>query len=170
MSVIWFTYNDMEVLEIIFKKHSDWCEIVESFGVNPDTAEDIVMEMYIKIDRLVKAGTDIMYNDNEVNYYYVYRTLQTLFLDLKRKESKVNIVGLDDITKDLTQDTHIDYQVLYDKLNKEMESLYWYDRKVFELIDSGESFQGLSDKTNISYYSLYNTYRKVKKHLKDLFK
>ena len=49
-----------------------------------------------------------------------------------------------------------------------MESLYWYDRKVFEIIDSGESFQSLSDKTNISYYSLYNTYRKVKKHLKRL--
>ena len=170
MSVVWFTYNGMEVLEIIFKKHQDWCDIVESFGVNPDTAEDIVMEMYIKIDRLVKSGTDIMYNEQEVNYYYVYRTLQTLFLDLKRKEAKVNIVGLDEITEKLTQDLHVDYQVLYDKLNKEMESLYWYDRKVFEIIDSGESFQSLSDKANISYYSLYNTYRKVKRHLKDLFK
>ena len=89
MSVVWFTFNGMEVLEIIFKKHQDWCDIVESFGVNPDTSEDIVMEMYIKIDRLVKSGTDIMYNEQEVNYYYVYRTLQTLFLDLKRKEKKV---------------------------------------------------------------------------------
>lgn len=160
----------MEVLKIIFKKHKDWCDIVESFGVNSDTAEDIVMEMYIKIDRLVKAGTDIMYNDKEVNYYYVYRTLQTLFLDLKRKEAKVDIISFDEITETLVQDLHIDYESLYDKLNKEMESLYWYDRKVFEIIDSGESFQSLSDKTNISYYSLYNTYRKVKKHLKDLFK
>lgn len=170
MSVIWFTYNGMGVLEIIFKKHRDWCEIVESFGVNSDTAEDIVMEMYIKIDKLVKGGTDIMYNEQEVNYYYVFRTLQTLFLDLKRKEKKVDIVGIEEISKELEQDLHIDYEILYEKLNKEMESLYWYDRKVFEIIDSGESFQSLSDKTNISYYSLYNTYRKVKKHLKDLFK
>lgn len=160
----------MEVLELLFKKHKDWCAIVESFGVNPDTSEDLVQEMYIKIDSLVKRGTDIMYDTNEVNYYYVYRTLHTLFLDLKRKEAKVNLLGLDEITKDLIQDAHIDYDKLYSKLTTELESLYWYDKKVFEIIDSGESFQGLSDKTNISYYSLYNTYRKVKKHLKELFR
>lgn len=160
----------MEVLELLYKKHKDWCDIVQSFNVNPDTAEDIVMEMYIKIDRLVKGGTDIMFNEQEVNYYYVYRTLQTLFLDLKRKESKVTILGIEEITKELLQDEYIDYEMLYDKLNKEMESLYWYDKKVFEIIDSGESFQSLSNKTNISYYSLYNTYRKVKEHLKDLIK
>ncbi len=157
----------MEVLEIIFKKHQDWCDIVESFGVNPDTAEDIVMEMYIKIDRLVKSGTDIMYNEQEVNYYYVYRTLQTLFLDLKRKEAKVDIVAIDEITEKLTQDLHVDYQVLYEKLNKEMESLYWYDRKVFELLDGEMSVSELSRNTGISYYSLYNTYKKVKQILKE---
>lgn len=160
----------MEVLEILYKKHKDWCDIVESFNVNPDTAEDIVMEMYIKIDRMVKNGTDIMYNDTEVNYYYVYRTLHTLFLDLKRKEAKVTLLGLDEITKELLQDEHIDYDKLYYKLTNELESLYWYDKKVFEIIDSGVSFQDLSDKTNIKYYRLYNTYRKVKQHLKDLIK
>ena len=158
----------MEILKLLYFKHKDWCDVVESFGVNKDTAEDIVQEMYIKVHKLVVNGTNIMYNDNEVNYYYIYRTLYTLFLDLKRKESKVDILGLDDITKDLTQDEFVDYDNLFDKLTNELETLYWYDRKVFELIDSGESFQDLSEKTKISYYSLYNTYRKVKRHLKDI--
>jgi len=158
----------MEILKLLYLKHKDWCDVVESFGVNKDTAEDIVQEMYIKVHKLVVNGTNIMYNDNEVNYYYIYRTLYTLFLDLKRKESKVDILGLDDITKDLTQDEFVDYDNLFDKLTNELETLYWYDRKVFELIDSGESFQDLSEKTKISYYSLYNTYRKVKRHLKDI--
>ena len=26
-----------------------------------------------------------MYNDNEINYYYIFKTLRTLFYDLKRK-------------------------------------------------------------------------------------
>jgi len=160
----------MEILKLLYLKHKDWCDVVESFGVNKDTAEDIVQEMYIKVHKLVVNGTNIMYNDNEVNYYYIYRTLYTLFLDLKRKESKVDILGLDDITKDLTQDEFVDYDNLFDKLTNELETLYWYDRKVFELIDSGESFQDLSEKTKISYYSLYNTYRKVKRHLKDIIK
>ena len=45
----------MEVLELLYKKHRDWRDIVESFGVNPDTAEDLVMEMYIRIAKYVKS-------------------------------------------------------------------------------------------------------------------
>lgn len=164
----------MEVLELLYKKHKDWCDIVESFGVNPDTAEDIVMEMYIKLDKQVKAGTNVMYNETEINYYYVYRALRNLFLDLKKKESLYDVVSWSDLSEKLKADYRsemiVDYDKLYEKFNKELESLYWYDRKVFELIDSGESFQNLSDKTTISYYSLYNTYRKVKKHLKSIIK
>ena len=63
----------MEVLELLFKKHRDWCDIVESFGVNSDTAEDLVQEMYIRISKYVKKGNDIMYDDTEINYYYIFR-------------------------------------------------------------------------------------------------
>ena len=59
----------MEVLELLYKKHRDWCDIVESFGVNPDTAEDLVMEMYLRIAKYVKKGNDIMYDETEVNYF-----------------------------------------------------------------------------------------------------
>ena len=40
-----YTIND------IFKKHKVWVDIVCSFGCNPQTAEDIVQEMYIKIHK-----------------------------------------------------------------------------------------------------------------------
>ena len=48
-----------------------------------------------------------------------------------------------------------------------LEDLYWYDRKVFELLDGEMSVSELSRNTGISYYSLYNTYKKVKQILKD---
>jgi hypothetical protein len=35
-------------LSDIFKKHQIWIDIVCTFGCNKETAEDIVMEMYIK--------------------------------------------------------------------------------------------------------------------------
>ena len=38
--------------------------------------------------------------------------------------------------------------------------------KVFELINAGESIAELSRKSYIHYYSLYNTYKKVKNKLK----
>lgn len=152
----------MEILEKLFKRHKDWCNIVESFGCNPDTAQDIVQNMYLKIGKLVADGKDISFGD-DVNHFYIFRTLTTLFLDHKRKDNRSGEV-LEDIEAE--QDEEVDYSEKYQRILDALEELYWYDRKVFEIIEEGESISELSRKTNISYYSLYNTYKKVKKYLK----
>lgn len=153
----------MEILEKLFKRHKDWCNIVESFGCNSDTAEDIVQSMYLKIGKLVADGKDISFGD-DVNHFYIFRTLTTLFLDHKRKDNRSGII-LEDIEAE--QDEEVDYGSKYQKILDALEELYWYDRKVFEIVENGESISELSRKTNISYYSLYNTYKKVKKYLKN---
>ena len=56
---------------------------------------------------------------------------------------------------------------MQDGLNQELNSMYWYDAKVFTIVASGTSVSELSRETKISYYSLYNTYRTVKQYLKD---
>jgi DNA-directed RNA polymerase specialized sigma24 family protein len=156
----------MEILNKLFKKHKTWCEIVESFGCNPDTAEDIVQEMYLKIGKLVDKGTDISYGDG-VNYFYIFRTLTSIFLDYKRKESKTGIIGIDELDMEFEGSEEVDYDKEYDKVLQGLAELYWYDRQIFEIIENGVNISELSRKTNISYYSLYNTYKKVKKYLKD---
>jgi DNA-directed RNA polymerase specialized sigma24 family protein len=156
----------MEILKKLFEKHKTWCEIVESFGCNPETAEDIVQEMYLKIGKLVEKGTDISYGDG-VNYFYVFRTLTSIFLDYKRKESKTGIIGIDELDMQFEGSEEVEYDKEYEKVLQGLAELYWYDRQVFEIIENGESISELSRKTNISYYSLYNTYKKVKKYLKD---
>ena len=42
------------ILELAYKKHNDWNNIVKSFGCNPSMSEDVVMEMYIQLDADVK--------------------------------------------------------------------------------------------------------------------
>lgn len=156
----------MEILEKLFKKHKTWCKIVESFGCNSETAEDIVQEMYLKIAKIVEKGTDISFGD-DVNHFYIFRTLTSIFLDYKRKESKTGIIGLDELEMQFEDSEEVEYEKKYQKVLEGLAELYWYDRKIYEIIEGGESISELSRKTNISYYSLYNTYRKVKKYLKD---
>jgi len=160
----------MEVLELLYKKHRDWCDIVESFGVNPDTAEDIVMEMYLRIAKYVKKGNDIMYDENEVNYYYIFRTLKHLHYDLFTKESKIKTIDISEMINHPKSDEYIDFNALYDKYNEEVNKLYFYDRKVFEIVEGGLDCMKLSRQTNTSYHRIYHTYRKIKKHLKNRFK
>ena len=151
---------------LIAAKHKQWIEIVLSFGCNKEQAEDLVQEMYIKIMLLIeKKGLNIMYNKNEINHYYVFLTLRTLYYDLKRKSKNITIVPIDNIH--LTT-IDVDYQEPYNKIQKELSRMYWYDRKIFEIINGGETMAELSRISLINYHSIYNTYRKVKKHLKKL--
>ncbi len=151
-------------MRLLFEKHSDWIRIVNSFGEDPAISEDLVQEMYIKIQLKLEKGLDISYGD-EINYYYIFKTLRTLFLDLKRKGKNIKRVSADNIKG---VDDTIDYEKKYNLVKKELKKMYWYDRKIFELINSGESIASLSRKTGIQYYSLYNTYNKVKNKLKQL--
>ena len=75
------------------------------------------------------------------------------------------MVSLDDVN--LTN-TDINYTESYDKIQIALEKMFWYDKKVFEIINGGESIAEFSRKSFIHYYSLYNTYNKVKRKLKKL--
>jgi hypothetical protein len=147
----------------IYSDHAKWINTTLKFGCTKEEAEDIVGNMYVIIGGMLNKGLDISYN-GEVNYYYIYKTLKTSFLQMYNRKKKQNNVSLD-LVIDLESGTYIDYDEKNDILSEELSELGWYDRKVFELIQNEYSITELSNKTTISYHSLYNTYRKTKKKL-----
>ena len=154
-----------KTMVLVAAKHKQWVEIVLSFGCKQEIAEDIVQEMYYKIQLKLEKGLDIMYNEKEINYYYIFKTLRTLFYDLKRKSKNITIVSIDDVQ---VSTTDVNFKEPYDKIQDELSKMFWYDRKVFEIINEGETIAEFSRKSFIHYHSLYNTYRKVKNRLKKL--
>jgi RNA polymerase sigma factor (sigma-70 family) len=160
-----------EFLNLAYKKHKQWISIVNSFGCNPAFSEDIVQEVYIKLDRLLDNGLDATYG-NEVNYFYIYKQLRGTYLNFIKKKNKINMQYIEEIgtpEKELEESQEEKYDILQlmKNLDKELEKLYWYDRKVFEIIMGGKKITELSRESNISYASLYNTFRKTIKHLKN---
>ena len=158
----------MTTLQKIASKHKDWYRVVKSFGCEGDKCEDIVQEMYLKAHTLISNGTDISYGD-EINHFYIYRILRSLFIDLCRKEAKITKVNIEYLEKFVEEEEVKEYKDIEGKmkeLDTVLDGVYWYDRKVFDLVSSGMSIAELSKKTNISYYSLYNTYKNVKTLIK----
>lgn len=156
------------------KKHQTWINIVNSFGCPKNISEDIVQEMYIYLIRYEKEGKNIWYEADEINYYYVFKQLRGIYVAYLRSNSKITKVSLDElneIDKQFEEIDPLEYEELYQEfLNgyiRAVEDVYWYDKKVFELIAKGKSVAELSRDTKIGYYSLYNTYNKVKNKLKD---
>ena len=162
----------MTTLEKIASKHKDWVRIVKSFGCDGDKCEDIVQEMYLKVHTLIKKGIDISYDD-DINHFYIYRILRSLFIDLCRKEKKITKVNIEYLERfveeeEVTNDK--DILVKMQQLNNLLDKVYWYDKKVFDLVSDGMSIAELSKKSGISYYSLYNTYKNVKSLIKQEIK
>jgi DNA-directed RNA polymerase specialized sigma24 family protein len=158
------------LLELAFEKHNDWISIVKSFGCNPSSAEDIVQEMYIQLHHDTMKGLDFSYKD-DINHYYCFKILRGIYCNIYKKESKKIKMYLEDINElrqaeELGID-EIEYAKRKSKIDDILNNMYWYDKKVFEIVASGKSIASLSRETDISYYSLYNTYTNAKKHIKD---
>lgn len=153
-------------MELLFQKNNDWIEICKSFGLDEETSKDLVQEMYIRIQlKIENDKLDISYN-NEINYYYIFKTLRSMFIDLYRKKKRVTIVR--NLTEYKKSDVYVNYDEKYKQIQDQLDKMYWYNKKVFEIVNSGTSIAELSRKSGIPYYSLYNTYKKVVDKLKQI--
>ena len=158
--------RSLTTIELVAQKHKDWVDIVKTFGCTKEVAEDLVQEMYIKVNYQIEKGLNIIYKDTgEINYYYIFKTLNSVFIDLKRRGKNIELVQIDNIEIDYNE---VNYELYEKDVKDELARMFWYDRKVYEIIDSGESVAEFSRNSKINYYSLYNTYYKVKDKLKKI--
>lgn len=185
-------------IEELVKHERIWHNYLKSWGCNIDTAKDLIQEMYIQIDTyLKKHKKSIMYNKKEINFYFVYLTLYSMFKDLKRAEKRVQIVSLENLDyiqneeTVIIQDNYNNFQAIeewflnqdyldmteIERPTEENLEVYdrnkmynFYQRKIFEEVFlNKKSIKQLSRDTSISYYSLYNTVRNIKEQIKKLY-
>lgn len=155
------------ILLKIYDRHDEWVYMVEKYGCNRDTAEDIVQDMYIRVIKyLQKTDNDISFDD-DVNLYFVAKTLKSTFIDHIRREKRKDTVSFDAESYRVTADNSPNYTEYYEKVQSLLDGLYWFDKKVYEIIESGTKVSTLSEKTTIPYYTLYHTYKRVKQYLID---
>tara|TARA_R110002012_G_scaffold80699_1_gene204535 strand:- start:69 stop:464 length:396 start_codon:yes stop_codon:yes gene_type:complete len=126
--------------------------------------------MYLKAHTLINSGTDISYGQ-DINHFYIYRILRSLFIDLCRKEAKITKVNIEHLERYVEEEEIKEYKDIEGKmkqLDTLIDKLYWYDAKVWRLIaEEKMSIAELSKQSGISYYSLYNTYKNVKSLIKN---
>ena len=179
----------MNILNVLFLKHSTWIKYVKSFGCPDEVAEDFVQEMYIKIfNYSQKKDNSLMYNDTEVNYFFVYVTLKNMYYDtLRRTKNQIKVDLNDNYIQDETEYTEVEFhlkndamEVWRDNLIEEIESIKEYNRKkanlsyikfIFDKVFVDQiSVSELSREVGITYWSLRNTVLIIKQQIKDLKK
>jgi hypothetical protein len=169
------------MLELLSKNHSTWIAMGMSIGIPKHLVGDFVHEMYLRLDKYMKEPKKIMYNDTEVNKFYIYVTLKNLWNDYNKAKGKHKIIRLDDYEvtyevvdpKDDYYDTekHTAEQKIIDKIKYEVEEWeHWYDRKLFKIYyETDISMRKLAKETHISVTSIFNSCKNYKDIIKSKF-
>ena len=169
------------MLELLAKEHTLWLKMVINMGCSKDVAEDIVQEMYLKLHRLISDQNKIMYNDDEVNRFYVFVTLKNLYIDYRKAKNKYTFfeyletdgedqedeMFINDMT-DLEKDKA--FTNLMSSITEEINSWHLYDAKLCNTYyKSNLSLRDISTGSKISLTSIFNSVKNYKKILKDKF-
>ena len=151
------------MLELLATKHDDWVRIALSMTGNIDDAQDLVQDMYLRLDRLGKTKEQISYKDT-VNRYFIWTVLFNMFKVSKRtkvykKLDTCELVGSEEL-KDSNYDVDEDYS--FDTLNARVKDIVkeWkvYDRQLFDLyFMQGQSLRQIANGAGIGLNSIHNS-------------
>ena len=158
----------MSLLELLAQKHQDWIRMVQSFGCPAHLSEDIVQEMYLRMHKYVSKPERIMYNETEVNTFFVYITLRNMYADYTKAKNKISYT--DDLPASRYDTDPVEredaLEGLVDAIWAEVDTWHWYDKKLFTVyINSGMSMRDLSSETTISLRSIFNTLKNAKERI-----
>lgn len=146
------------ILELLSKRHDEWIRMAMSFGANRDSAQDLVQDMYLRMYKYVENPERIMYNEDEVNTYFVFVVLRNLFISSQKSMSFDELEDIDGEMEEPNYDYENAYNRLLDELWEEVESWHWYDTKLFKLYHNTDmTIKKISEETKISERSIWNT-------------
>jgi len=167
-------------LELLAKNHSRWVAMVKGLGCNNEYAEDFVQDAYIRVWEYLQRGVNIDYGDDDVNQFYFWNVLRSIYYNSQKKKGIEIFETADDNhlqyvlskLKSEYEDVEMEdaYSRLITKIFAEVNKWDFYSRNIFiAYFTSGLSLDKLSEDTGIGRSSLYNSIRKYREVIKDLF-
>lgn len=152
--------------------HQDlWIKMLINLGCSLDVAKDLVQDMYLKLHRLVKDESRIMYKD-EINRYFVWVTLRNLYFSYLKDKKKFHTYELkewDDVTEvvyDYNEDDA--FSVLMDNIQSITSEWSSYNKRLFNLyFIKGLSLREISKGANIGLTSIHNSIINQRQILKE---
>jgi len=138
-----------------------WIKMLVNLGCKLDVAEDLVQDMYLRMHRLVKDESRIMYKD-DINRYFVWVTLRNLYYSyLKDKRNSIfyEILENDEVVE---KQYDVEEDDAFEKIMSQVESITsdWtvYDKRLFELyFIQGLSLRAISKGAKIGLTSIHNS-------------
>jgi RNA polymerase sigma factor (sigma-70 family) len=137
-----------------------------------EIASDIVQMVFLRLLELESEGRTNFYEEDSLNFFYVYRSCINTAFKYQRAKKRINKVSLEDL--------HIDYHLdqpypeeksalekLITIMEDEMKELHWYDEKMIRIHMEGTSMNQIHRETDIGLTSIKNTIKNGKARIHD---
>jgi RNA polymerase sigma factor (sigma-70 family) len=158
-------------LRRVAEQHSDWVAIVRSFG-EYTYAEDLVQEAYLALIKY--ANEEKLIKNGKVSRGYMFFTLRSLYYQYYNKKKRIDKVSLDDDENyiQVPYEDNIEENEAFHKICNLVDNVSdewsWYDRKLWKLYSRTDmSMRKLASETKISWVSIYNTLKHLKKDIRE---
>ncbi|HAV26080.1 MAG TPA: hypothetical protein DCX01_07875 [Bacteroidetes bacterium] len=161
------------LIDRLAEKHIDWIHMARSFGCNEDEANELVQSMYVRLVKYIDDPERIMYNEKELNSFYVYVTLRNLFLSKVHKwkvDADLNNSNAGTNSLMNTYEYEDSFENLIGGIEEMVNSWYWYDKKLWEIHFKKQlSMRAISSVTRISLSSIFGTLKNGKTKVRNAF-
>jgi len=146
------------ILKLLAKRNDEWIRMAMSFGADRDSAKDLVQDMYLRMYKYVENPERIMYNEDEVNTYFVFVVLRNLYISSQKAMTFSELEELEGEMDEPNYEMEMAHNNLIDELWEEVDSWHWYDTKLFKLYHNTDmTIKKISEETKISERSIWNT-------------
>ena len=160
-----------QVITDIARYHVEWVRFVIKNAISISqkrNPEDFVQDAYIKIlGHNLFDPIKYYKSDGKVNKKYFFKTLKSLIINDYKKKKIKTITLNSNIDQPEENNTKNQMEVVFNKIEKTISNMYWYDKKMLNLyVYHIPSIRKISTATTISSKSVFKTLKRCKLTIK----
>ena len=120
--------------------------------------------VFLRLLEMESEGRTNFYEEDSLNFFYVYRSCINTALKYQRAKKKINKISLEDIDLEFEDipETKAAMEKLIQKMEQEMSDLHWYDEKMLRIHMEGNSMNKIHRESDIGLTSIKNTIKNGK--------
>mgnify|MGYP000489217834 FL=1 len=160
-----------QVITDIAIYHVEWVRFVIKNAISISqkrNPEDFVQDAYIKIlGHNLFDPIKYYKSDGKINKKYFFKTLKSLIINDYKKKKIKTITLNSNIDQPEENNTKNQMEVVFNKIEKTISNMYWYDKKMLNLyVYHIPSIRKISTATTISSKSVFKTLKRCKLTIK----
>ena len=160
------------MLDLLAQRHTEWVDMAIAVGCPKPYAEDVVQEVYIKLDKYQdNIQHKLVLKDNTINTFYMFVTIRNMVRTMLKEEGTyVNYEEFyyEEASDEADMEMERAFNNLINKIKDEASTWGRYHSKLFNVYYMTDfSMRDIADGTGIGLTHIYNNLKIYKNIIKE---